>query len=1157
MAITSSLNLVQQNTNLLDELKEYFEKQINPLANAGQRFGIASNGIAYKSFSINDIFDNAYSGDKYIAELKYTNSNMLKISLVDKETYTESNEAYQLNDISSILYLSDSSDIVNLISYVINNIEEYQKDSLLINEDGLLTCILKGKYVDTDVSEDGEIFYFQYDIVNNRLMHFIDTKPFDSYINEKNNWYILYKVDYVEDGKYSLSVHLFTLASIAKLIANAFDISDSENDLITYLKNIYKYDVTIFDKDNTDEHVIRSFSPFNYMYKDYDLMISNQTTNNFGDVNLFQILLNYNPDNYDVFFNEKIDIIHCENMIINYNDHNESVSFTLDKSAGEYKKIIGYISYEDLNEFLYILSNINFLYIKLLNHYNKLIYNKDKNTLFKRIFISLFNKIREESTLSSNDKLYVPLDYKIHYVCNNNDLLDIYYSNNIYVTCFNTTLFKETPINDMIIYYNPNCVNHSIIYNFEFDYNKTYTDIITDLRIVKLYSLPYINSLNNWVINDVDTNITSINDVNTGIKTIFIYTDDDEYNILNISNLVNENNASILNKFSCEKRSFIVNPKLFSNYSNYTISCNAWIPTITDYNQSFFEQTLIISISSKNSFNYKEYGEDYNIDYVYSLWVLTTKNNKLQFEYITDLYSDNDYAYDPFNNTAFLQYVNNETNKISALLVPSQNYKQNSSNLGDAFWMVQRNKAASNYNVTGYNNDYNAIIEYVGKLNKSGNNPTYPSNKFISELSNIQITNVIYPKLKIEREVIETVEEFKSKVKSIQSEFKLYDIIVINGQTITSSSTLEEVINTVSTIQTNRLTTSMIVETARVSYDNNVYYNEYVFNSNVPTIDLKEVFVRNVNVLNRTNIISISPDAKVYNGYIGSSFTNNDKSVMHISGSASNINLGTDTLINVNQLNKFNPYTELSLDNFNNIQINPLSQIKLSKNPLIYKSSNEYIFSVIPFGLVDSSKLPIKLNPTNNKLAFSDKYISNQLLANKNIIFVRFYMTYYNVDIDTRSTAYLFDALYLNNIIYNNTGEDIGSYDLSNFKKNNNIIFMMTKYSKNMFFLKLNSNEIEYSDNAIITQSYNHSLIISKYLDAIGNMIFNISFDDSIINNGTPVNWIDSISDNNGVNIINAINEIMENMNSSSNYNKDLYTTDNATFQGISINVQI
>ena len=59
--------------------------------------------------------------------------------------------------------------------------------------------------------------------------------------------------------------------------------------------------------------------------------------------------------------------------------------------------------------------------------------------------------------------------------------------------------------------------------DFEFDYNKTYTDIITALRIVKIYSLPYINKLNNWVINDIDTNINSINDVNNGIKTMLLF----------------------------------------------------------------------------------------------------------------------------------------------------------------------------------------------------------------------------------------------------------------------------------------------------------------------------------------------------------------------------------------------------------------------------------------------------------------------------------------------------------------------------------------------------------------------------------------------------------------------------------------------------------
>ena len=123
-------------------------------------------------------------------------------------------------------------------------------------------------------------------------------------------------------------------------------------------------------------------------------------------------------------------------------------------------------------------------------------------------------------------------------------------------------------IKDIIVYYHPSCINHSIVYNFEFDYNKTYTDIITSLRIVKIYSLPYINKLNNWVINDIDTNINSINDVNNGIKTIFVYSNNDEFEILNINNLISDETSAVLNKFNCDKRSFTVNPKLFTNYSN-------------------------------------------------------------------------------------------------------------------------------------------------------------------------------------------------------------------------------------------------------------------------------------------------------------------------------------------------------------------------------------------------------------------------------------------------------------------------------------------------------------------------------------------------------------------------------------------------------------
>ena len=248
---------------------------------------------------------------------------------------------------------------------------------------------------------------------------------------------------------------------------------------------------------------------------------------------------------------------------------------------------------------------------------------------------------------------------------------------------------------------------------------------------------------------------------------------------MNINNLISDETSVVLNKFNCDKRSFTVNPKLFTNYSNYKINCDAWIPTINDENKQFFEQTLLISISSRDNFNNKDYENDYNLDYVYSLWVLTEKNNKLSFEYIKDLYTNNDYAYDPFNSTAFLQYINNETNKVCALLVPSQNYKQTTTNLNDNFWMVKRNKSANNYNADGYNNDYNAIIEYVGKLNKSGNNPEYGSTKFIQDLKEIQSTNVIYPKYTFNLETVTSVDEFKRLIIGLKNNYNLYEAIIV------------------------------------------------------------------------------------------------------------------------------------------------------------------------------------------------------------------------------------------------------------------------------------------------------------------------------------------------------------------------------------------
>lgn len=1126
MSINTSLNLVNGNTNLLNNLKEYFDKQINPLANAGQRFGISANGISYKSFCINDIFNNIYDSNKYIAEIKYVNSNDIKITLIDKDTYTPTDYGpYNVNALSQIVYLDKGTDIVNLLSYIINNIEEYQKDSILINEDGILTCILKGKYVQAEDDADGEIFYFQYNINTNRLIHFIDVKPYDGYINDKDGWYLLYKLDYDTDDNYNLSVHLFTIDEITNVINNTFECT---SDLRGYLESIFKYSSPIFDDEpSSDLHISRPFSPFNYYYKDYDLLVSEQISNinNLNYINIFQIVLNTNNEEYP-------DIIHINNLVIHYNLEEDQEYFTIDKSIPNYNEIIGYLSHEDINDYLHVVMNINFIYIKLLKYYNKLVYNESASTLYQRIFISLFNEIRNTNKVSDiNDRMYIPLDYNIHYICSDTNNLDIYYSSNIYVTLTNNSKFISENIKDIIVYYHPSCINHSIVYNFEFDYNKTYTDIITSLRIVKIYSLPYINKLNNWVINDIDTNINSINDVNNGIKTIFIYSDNDEFEILNINNLISDETSAVLNKFNCDKRSFTVNPKLFTNYSNYKINCDAWIPTINDENKQFFEQTLLISISSRDNFNNKDYENDYNLDYVYSLWVLTEKNNKLSFEYIKDLYTNNDYAYDPFNSTAFLQYINNETNKVCALLVPSQNYKQTTTNLNDNFWMVKRNKSANNYNADGYNNDYNAIIEYVGKLNKSGNNPEYGSTKFIQDLKEIQSTNVIYPKYTFNLETVTSVDEFKRLIIGLKNNYNLYEAIIVNGQTITSEETLQEYLEKTESIVTESQVNSYIIETAQVT-KSNTYYNEYVFNINVPTLDLKELFIRNVNTLNRANIISISQDNKVYNGYIGTSFNDNNKNVLHISTSPININIGNDTLINANQFNKFNTYDTLSIDGFNTIKLSPANtgKVAIETNNVIKKYGRYTVSSNI---LIGTCKSLILCKFSDNYKDISS-YEFNITQFDKNSIFMPIYGRY----IDSGSNNYfklLFNAININALV--NTTFGFTNYEIQ-FNENTSNNSITTRIADNTYTLMLINNDDTFDESLL------YSPPTFEYNEYIFNHIFNMYtyYDEDLKKNVVKFNFdnkdcsILSNSSNSGSDIDNIFNTVRNNIIENPNY---------------------
>ena len=71
------------------------------------------------------------------------------------------------------------------------------------------TCFLRGRLIDTTRAAQ---VYFQYETVENKLLHFIFTQDYNA-INDHDDWIIVYQIDYKTKGennsyKYNLNIYI-------------------------------------------------------------------------------------------------------------------------------------------------------------------------------------------------------------------------------------------------------------------------------------------------------------------------------------------------------------------------------------------------------------------------------------------------------------------------------------------------------------------------------------------------------------------------------------------------------------------------------------------------------------------------------------------------------------------------------------------------------------------------------------------------------------------------------------------------------------------------------------------------------------------------------------------------------------------------------------
>lgn len=1061
-----------------DYTDKYLENSLQSLANLGQRTLYNNNVLSYSTYSFSDLSIDEDKKKLTFVELK-KEGKYVSVSLYDKkndETYPYRDDEYTL--IYQTLNNLDKNNNTKLLQNVFTNYRIY--DNYISKEEDKLTVIIKFGLEDNPGDHPVDLLYVQYQ--NNKVSHIIYVTEYNnsnySITNPNSNSFVLYKIDLNEDGEsYNVNIILFSDENIKDIIKSFDEYDESKiNDIkFTDLYNIQ----TNEDSINYIFSIIKSYG------ENYEDLI-NFEKNNINNTPFVNILLNYaNDENYNIIGDDRF--VFKDNKLNNI--HNSKLdSYITDNEFGEVGHIIEFCK-----------SN----YQSLLENYNKFLYGT-KNILFLQVLYELYKSIKKSNL--EKDRILVPLNYKFSYICDKNDESHIYFSNYINILSCDISDIKNEDINQNIIYYDsPSNVNNISVWNFDFYYNEFY-NIIEKIEINKIYTMPYINSLYNWVVNDIDTEINALNIIDNSIKILMVYVDKENQNIINVNN-INYTNLNFV-----EVENIQIPNKYFSEYDNKTITFNTYIPQVTKYNKDYLQNTLLYIITNKNMINEEENSSDYQLDYcaeyIYTLWRFNGEN----FELIKNLNNSDDYFFDPFNNQEIISMISNSKNNSVSALKVLYNDKVNQLNNPNK-WVIQRNKIGTLYS-ENYNNNLNLSTEISSRYVRGNEKINYTQNRYISDLSSINTTNELYPIWNISKQskiISEYQTEVENKLITVDLEGVAITIDIDNNNAVSSNYIISQ----------DKLISIVKIESKNkeISYD--VYslsdknYKEYIPNIDVPTIDNKEMLMRNINVVNRLNVIEFEEGTSPYNGYIGHKIDDEEKALV-IGTSKLNINVGTDTLIPVSQRDKFNTFNKLKTDGFNEIEINANKSIKINKQILNQTNSNYITTSIIPIGILSSNTIKFGIN-TSEKIYIkyqndsSDDFDYTSL--GNNILFK--YFEYNNNK--------LFMGIYLNNLIsriFNETElNDSGENVLKDMLKSNDIELISdnliidsqfsSKPNEHYYFMIINKD--------IVEDLSNKEIVFNKQINFVFNQTNNskkiyIDFDDTTTNTPKVYSLTNSIN---------------------------------------------
>lgn len=659
----------------------------------------------------------------------------------------------------------------------------------------------------------------------------------------------------------------------------------------------------------------------------------------------------------------------------------------------------------------YINNDILYLFPRLLQKYNEDKFG-NRSKIIKNILFKLYEKVYLNSKVDDYGVLYIPLDTAFNYVANRNNELEIFYSNDIFVQMTDldnlVQIKKVDALVDKILY-SYKGEDKSKVFSFSLEYNNMYDGIINNIFIMYKYTLPFINGANNWSVNDIDTNISATvvgvdkqnlvilncsynKDEKTFTNKLLNVFDDSifntagwmtktvEYNDINLRYSVPRINSTNINSLIGSTILLICDSScVISNYEvDDTVSYSFFLTVKKDdiYNEFSFSP---IELENKSLLNLS------SVINKAELIENVTKQIQLSSRLFNAIILN--------NRASILNHTT--TNIINNSLLLTINTKEDIVKCVNNIIKRLNDDTDSALNGFQYLNNLNVSLGFISSRTNNITDYIVDSidrNYYLKSLSNISVTNITYPYISNleERVIKETI-----KIVDLESNFirfetvtikklvrdNIYDMYSSHGvfiQRLTETEYLK-VVNKEYTLKEIELSSSTIKDIPENELPNISFAKEYLFNSDVPLLNVKELFIANSNVMNRVNIISLDKDGNIYNGYIGTNFESDDKTELLITSSEININIGNNTLLSSQNSQNFKKYKSAKIKfddsiNLDSKKITAESQIfsgSVINGVTVYNANVNVIGTFIQTNIDSISKTVVEfLSPTK----FYNKY---------------------------------------------------------------------------------------------------------------------------------------------------------------------------------------